>query len=112
MSQAHKETTVEEITRLMAQNAPASKPAPAPAKESVLNTPDEVKHGIAINALVRLKAGIRKPKCPAGREDNETATVNRYMPRFNEPDLDNYPVMLNSDLHGDRMWNIKDLELA
>lgn len=103
MSQTKQETTVEEITRLMAGNKP---------QPQVLTTPDEQKHGIAIGSTVKLKSTVRKPVCASDRKDNDTAKVSRYMAKFNEPELDNYPVMLEDDLHGNRMWNIKDLELA
>lgn len=103
MSQTKQETTVEEITRLMAVNKP---------QEQVLTTPDEQKHGIAIGSTVKLKSTVRKPVCASDRKDNSTAKVSRYMSKFNEPELENYPVMLEDDLHGNRMWNIKDLELA
>lgn len=103
MSQIKQETTVEEITRLMAGNKP---------QPQVLTTPDEQKHGVAIGSTVKLKTGIRKPVCAADRQDNDTAKVMRYMSKFNEPELDNYPVMLENDLHGTRFWNIKDLEVA
>lgn len=60
---------------------------------------------ITSESVVSLKASVKKHhSCPAGREDNATATVLTV--------LDDGRLHLYRDLHGCRWWNINDVELA
>ena len=53
---------------------------------------------------VRLRPGVSM-RCPTGRADNQTATVECTV-----PDIAPGAVKLDRDLNGCRYWNISDLE--
>jgi hypothetical protein len=57
---------------------------------------------------VKLSAAAKRTqRCPEGREDNSTATIQTHMPAYGPG-----AVMLDRDLHGCRYWNEEDLVLA
>jgi hypothetical protein len=59
---------------------------------------------LKVGDVVQLKADVRRPIVPEGREDNKTATIRAL--------LEHGGLFLNRDLHGMKWWNVQDVEIA